>query len=110
VLLSFLAMHSYRFTASILSVAPTAMHSIRFTTLVLCVVQCGTRQCSLLKLQMHNDQNILDVVAAVSRDLRHTASFRQLLHPLDEETSRRVAKAYIEFLYRTLEIERNDAS
>ena len=54
---------------------------------------------------MHNDQNIIDIIADVNRDLRHTTSFRQLLHPLDEETSRRVAKAYIEFLYRALEFE-----
>jgi hypothetical protein len=55
---------------------------------------------------MSNDRNILDVITAVNFDLRHTASFRVILHPIDEDTARRVAKAYIDFLYRTLEIER----
>ena len=47
---------------------------------------------------MNNDQTILDVVVDVTKDLRHTASFRELLHPLDDETARRVANAYIDFL------------
>jgi hypothetical protein len=54
---------------------------------------------------MPNDQNILDIVQAVSRDLRHTESFRALLHTLDDETARKVAKAYIEFLYHALELD-----
>ena len=36
-------------------------------------------------------------------DLRHTAEFRKLLCNLDEDTARRVAKEYIEFLYREIE-------
>jgi hypothetical protein len=51
---------------------------------------------------MPDDQNILDVVVDVTRDLRRTGSFRELLHPLDDETARRVAKEYIKFLYRVL--------
>ena len=54
---------------------------------------------------MTNDQNVLDVVQSVTKDLRHTATFRELLHPLDDETARRVANAYIDFLYKTMEIE-----
>lgn len=59
---------------------------------------------------MRTDQNVLDIVQAVTKDLRHTASFRELLHPLDDETARRVANAYIDFLYRTMEIEHEQTS
>ena len=52
----------------------------------------------------NNDRNILDVITAVNTDLRHTAEFRALLHPLDADAERRVAKLYVEFLYRTLDI------
>ena len=55
---------------------------------------------------MTNDQTVLDVVTSVTTDLRHTASFRELLHPIDAETSRRVANAYIDFLYKLLDVER----
>jgi hypothetical protein len=53
----------------------------------------------------NNDQTILDVIAAVSTDLRHTASFRELLRTLDDETARKIAQKYIEFLYHALEID-----
>ena len=53
-----------------------------------------------------DDQNILDIIQAVTRDLRHSASFRELLHPLDDDTARRVAERYIQFLYQVLEIDR----
>lgn len=59
----------------------------------------------MLYLQMSERQNILEVISAVTKDLRHTESFRGLLHPLDDETARRVANAHIDFLYRTLEID-----
>jgi hypothetical protein len=49
-----------------------------------------------------NDRNILDIITAVNTDLRHTENFRALLHPLDEDTARRVTKHYIELLYRAL--------
>jgi hypothetical protein len=52
-----------------------------------------------------NDQNILDVIQAVTRDLRHTESFRELLKTLDDETARKIAKQYIEFLYKVLDLE-----
>ena len=55
---------------------------------------------------MPDDQNILDVVVDVTRDLRRNKEFTAQLYSLDEECPRRVAKAYIDFLYRTLEIER----
>ena len=54
----------------------------------------------------NDDQNILDVVVDVSRDLRRNKEFTAQLYSLDDERARRVAKAYIDFLYRTLEIER----
>jgi hypothetical protein len=54
----------------------------------------------------NDDKTILDVVVDVTRDLRHTESFRELLHPLDDETVRKVANLYIDFLYRTLDIDR----
>ena len=59
---------------------------------------------------MRTDQNVLDIVQAVTKDLRHTASFCELLHPLDGETARRVANAYIDFLYRTMENESEQTS
>src|SRR6516165_7785239 len=51
---------------------------------------------------MTNDQTILDVVCAVTHDLRHTESFRALLRPLSETEARRVAQRYIAFLYQEL--------
>lgn len=52
-----------------------------------------------------NDQNILDVVMAVRRDLKRDASFRALLRTLDDETARKIAARYVEFLYHALELE-----
>jgi hypothetical protein len=54
---------------------------------------------------MSDTRNVLDIVRDVSNDLRHTASFRALLRPLDDAEARRVAQRYIEFLYRVLDIE-----
>ncbi|MGO9400781.1 MAG: hypothetical protein ACLP19_23500 [Xanthobacteraceae bacterium] len=45
----------------------------------------------------NNDQNILDVVIDVTRDLRRNAEFVALLRTLDDESARQLAKAYIEF-------------
>jgi hypothetical protein len=56
-------------------------------------------------MSMPDDQSILDIVQAVTRDLRHTETFRELLHPLDDETARKIANAYIEFLYHALDLE-----
>jgi hypothetical protein len=43
----------------------------------------------------------------VTRDLRHNKAFTAQLYSLDEERMRRVAKAYIDFLYQILELERS---
>ena len=48
-------------------------------------------------------QKRLKYFLAVNTDLRHTEEFRKLLCNLDEEFARRVAKEYIEFLYREIE-------
>ena len=53
----------------------------------------------------NNDQNILDVVTNVTRDLRHSREFCEQLEKLDDETVRKVAKSYIEWLYKALESE-----
>jgi hypothetical protein len=53
----------------------------------------------------HNDQTIIDIIQAVNSDLRHTASFRELLRTLDDETARKIAQKYIEFLYHASEID-----
>jgi hypothetical protein len=58
---------------------------------------------AVLNLVMPDDQNILDIIDAVGNDLRHTESFRKLLRTLDDETARKIAKAYITFLYHALE-------
>jgi hypothetical protein len=39
---------------------------------------------------------MLDVISEVTRDLRHTASFRALLRPLSDAEARRVAQRYVE--------------
>ena len=52
---------------------------------------------------MPND--ILDVIQAVSGNLKRDASFRALLRTLDDETAHEIAKQYIEFLYRVLDLE-----
>ena len=52
---------------------------------------------------MPND--VLDIIQAISRDLRRNREFCALLRTLDDETSRRIAKEYIEFLYHALELE-----
>ena len=58
---------------------------------------------------MGNDkQTILDVVADVTKDLRRNKEFTAQLYNLDEERMRRVAQAYIDFLYRTLDLERGN--
>jgi hypothetical protein len=49
--------------------------------------------------------NLLDVVTDVTRDLRHTTSFRALLRPLDEAEARQVVARCIEFLYQVLDVE-----
>jgi hypothetical protein len=54
---------------------------------------------------MTEDQTILDVITAVTRDLRHTESFRALLQPLDDAEARQVAEHFIAFLYRELDTE-----
>jgi hypothetical protein len=51
---------------------------------------------------MANDQTILDVIIATSRDLQHTSSFRALFRPLNDTEARRVAQRYIAFLYEVL--------
>jgi hypothetical protein len=52
-----------------------------------------------------DNQNILDVITAVNFDLRHTQSFRVMLHPLDEAEARRIAQAYIDFLCREMVVD-----
>jgi hypothetical protein len=54
---------------------------------------------------MHGDRNLLDVITAVARDLRHNGEFRALLRPLNEAEARRAAARFVEFLYRVLDDE-----
>jgi hypothetical protein len=54
---------------------------------------------------MNDDRNIFDVVQALNFEFRHNAAFMVMVHMLDEPTARRVAQAYVEFLYRQLEVE-----
>jgi hypothetical protein len=51
---------------------------------------------------MNNDQNILDVVVNVTRDLRHNGEMTRLLRKLSDEEAREVARKYIDWIYENL--------
>jgi hypothetical protein len=51
---------------------------------------------------MTDDRTLLDVISDVTTELRHVASFRTLLRPLDEREARAATGLFIEFLYRML--------
>jgi hypothetical protein len=55
----------------------------------------------------HNDQDALSVIQAVIRDLRHNGQFCETLTNLDDQTARLLAEKFIEFLYKTLNIEKD---
>ena len=56
---------------------------------------------------MSKDQDVLDIVQALNRDLRHNGNFCALLTKCDEETERRIARSYLEWLYRALELDKH---
>ena len=51
---------------------------------------------------MPRDQDVLDIVTALNRYLRFNPNFCEMLEKCDEETSRRVAQHYIEWLHRMI--------
>jgi len=53
---------------------------------------------------MSKDQDVLDIIQALNRDLRHNDEFCALLHEVDDETSRRITQSYLEWLCRVLEL------
>jgi hypothetical protein len=52
---------------------------------------------------MPKDQNVLDIVQAITSDLRHNKEFCSHLQNLDAEASRRLARNLITLLYQSLE-------
>ena len=48
------------------------------------------------------DQDVLDIVRDVSRELRFNSSFVAMLYKLDEDEAQRVTRLYLEFLYQIL--------
>ena len=56
------------------------------------------------------DQDVLDIVCDVSRELRFSPTFCAMLHKLDADEARRVTGRYLEFLYKVLEEESTPAS
>ena len=52
------------------------------------------------------DQDILEVINAINKDLRHDKSFRALLYKTDGEAQHRGAQKYIEWICELLESER----
>jgi hypothetical protein len=56
----------------------------------------------------NNNETILDVVTNVTKDLRYNKEFVAMLKRLDDETVKRIASSYVEWLYQMLEIDRED--
>jgi hypothetical protein len=50
--------------------------------------------------------NLLDIVTAMNRELRFCATFRALLHDVDKATEQRITRAYIEWVNRMLDAEK----
>jgi hypothetical protein len=58
---------------------------------------------------MYRDRNILDVVRDLNTEFRHNPAFTVMLNKLDERAERRIAKLYVEWLYRAIEEEKQVA-
>jgi hypothetical protein len=54
---------------------------------------------------MPQDQDVLDIVRDVSRELRFNPSFCQLLHKLDADEAHRITRLYLEWLYAIVRME-----
>ena len=55
---------------------------------------------------MPKDQDVLDIVTDLNRDLRHNAEFCALLRECDEADARRVTQSYLQWLYKALETDK----
>jgi hypothetical protein len=51
------------------------------------------------------DQDVLDIITALNREMRFNPSFCALLHKCDDEESRHITQSYLEWLYKILENE-----
>ena len=54
-------------------------------------------------VRVMKDQDVLDIVCDVSRELRFSPTFCAMLHKLDADEARRCTGRYLEFLYKVLE-------
>jgi hypothetical protein len=59
----------------------------------------------LIGQPMPQDQDVLDIVRDVSRELRFNPSFCQLLHKLDADEAHRITRLYLEWLYAIVRME-----
>jgi hypothetical protein len=57
---------------------------------------------------MTGDQDLIDVITNVNRDLRHDEAFIVLLRHMTDQEARELAARYIRFLYESLGLERAD--
>jgi hypothetical protein len=48
------------------------------------------------------DQDVLEIVCDVSRELRFSPSFCTMLRKLDADEAQRVTRSYLEFLFKML--------
>jgi hypothetical protein len=55
-----------------------------------------------MESDMPKDQDVIDIITALNREMRFNPSFCALLHDLDENEAQRVTRLYLEFLYRIL--------
>jgi hypothetical protein len=57
---------------------------------------------------MNDTRTILDVVAAISRELKYNKSFVELLRPVTDEQAKRITQSYLEWINKTMELEDTD--
>jgi hypothetical protein len=65
----------------------------------------------LLQLAMqglNKDRNLLDLIQAVVRDLRHNQAFVEQLTTLDDDQARKIANSLVDWIYMTLEDEKEN--
>jgi hypothetical protein len=59
---------------------------------------------------MAKDQDVIDIITALNREMRFNPSFCALLHELNEVEAQRITKLYLEFLYKIVNVEHTPAA